>query len=345
MKKILILLILLVIALFVVGCAPKEGADGEDGALAGQAVAGKKLNPEQTKAYNACSRDCYTACYDKIKGTKACTSEKISISLNKQEKLSSVKPELTKTDLPILLADETVAGYQYTQKLIFNDQTSSDIDYLENDEDVQGNFFYLKNGQQFAQYNLEFTTPLTLYSGSGDSVTGAEVAVSGGGSGGSSGGSSGQVTNVLENSKLKLLGEGFTVIKASPYTTEKGLEIVLKSSTGKLFLLKDNDFTNEVPDGTQMEIDYEKIDGATIIIKGEQIDNAIIWNNLKINSITIKMMAEDDFYLPIGEKLSAPIKAANEEKEILFTNNWDIKFASYDNTAGKGVIEIGKFCE
>lgn len=38
MKKLMILLSLLVLALFVVSCAPKEGADGDDGALAGQAV-------------------------------------------------------------------------------------------------------------------------------------------------------------------------------------------------------------------------------------------------------------------------------------------------------------------
>lgn len=341
MKKLLILLGLIVLALFVVSCAPNEGAEGAEdisgeSALAGQAVAGKKLNPEQTKAYNICSRDCYYACYDKIKGTKACTSEKISISLNKQEKLSSVKPELTKTELPILLADGTVAGYQYTQKLVFNDQVSSNIDYLENDEDVQDNFFYLKNGQQFAQYTLEFTAPLTLFSES--SITGAAV------SGGSSG-SSGQITNVLENSKLKLFGEEFTVIKASPYTTEKGLEIVMKSSTGKLFLLRDDDITDDVSNSFELVINYEQVDGTTILIKGKQIESAVTWNNLEIYSITIKMMAEDDFYVPVGGKLSAIITSANEEKEILFTNNWDIKFTSYDNTAGKGVIEIGKFCE
>ncbi len=38
MKKLLILLSLLVIALFVVSCAPKEGAEGKEGALAGQAI-------------------------------------------------------------------------------------------------------------------------------------------------------------------------------------------------------------------------------------------------------------------------------------------------------------------
>lgn len=38
MKKLLILLSLLVITLFVVSCAPKEGGEGEEGALAGQAV-------------------------------------------------------------------------------------------------------------------------------------------------------------------------------------------------------------------------------------------------------------------------------------------------------------------
>ncbi|MBI4980647.1 hypothetical protein HZC30_03780 [Candidatus Woesearchaeota archaeon] len=324
MKKILLMLSLLVIALFVVSCAPKEA--GEEGALAGQAVSAKKIG---------CTRECYSACYDQITGKgKTCTSEKISLSLNKQEKLSAVKPELTKVDLPILLADGTVAGNQYTQKLVFNDQTSSYIDYLENDNDVQDNFFYLKSGQQFAQYTLTFTAPLLLYSES--SITGA--AVSGGG------GSSGpgvSTTNILENSKIKLLGEEFTVIKASPYTTEKGLEIVMKSSTGKLFLLKDNDMTNDIPDSTEMEIDYEKINGATVTIKGEP---ALYSSNPKIDSITIKMVAEDDFYVSVGEKLSASITAAAEEKEILFTNNWDLKFVSYDSGAGKGTIEIGKFC-
>ncbi|GEM_PF-5153601 len=38
MKKLLIVLSLLVLALFVISCAPKESADGEEGALAGEAV-------------------------------------------------------------------------------------------------------------------------------------------------------------------------------------------------------------------------------------------------------------------------------------------------------------------
>ncbi len=65
----------------------------------------------------------------------------------------------------------------------------------------------------------------------------------------------------------------------------------------------------------------EDIDGTTVIITGT--DNNV---TSRISTIEVNMTAEDDFWVPAGSKLSEVIAAVGEEKEVLFTNNWDIDF-------------------
>lgn len=70
-----------------------------------------------------------------------------------------------------------------------------------------------------------------------------------------------------------------------------------------------------------LEINKEEIDGAEVIIIGS--DNN---TTFKLNAIQIDMTAQDDYYVPANGKLSEAISAAGEDKEVLFTNNWDIEY-------------------
>lgn len=65
----------------------------------------------------------------------------------------------------------------------------------------------------------------------------------------------------------------------------------------------------------------EDIDGTSIQIAGT--DNNVTF---KVNSITVSMTAEDDYYVPANSKLSSVIATNGDEKEVLFTGNWDIEY-------------------
>ena len=54
------------------------------------------------------------------------------------------------------------------------------------------------------------------------------------------------------------------------------------------------------------------------------------------------MIADDSFYVAVGEKLSENEELV--EPQVLFTQNWDIRLNSYDNTNDLAVVEIGKLC-
>jgi hypothetical protein len=83
--------------------------------------------------------------------------------------------------------------------------------------------------------------------------------------------------------------------------------------------LRDDLITDALSD-TELVVGSDTIDGANVIITGT--DNNV---TSKISTIEVNMTAEDDFYVPANGKLSDVI-AVEEEKEVLFTNNWDIEY-------------------
>ncbi len=89
---------------------------------------------------------------------------------------------------------------------------------------------------------------------------------------------------------------------------------------GKLELKDDNVEIN-TSDYSVVMSGSEDVDGASVIIIGTD-NNA----TFKINSIQIDMLAQDDYFVPPGSKLSDIIAAVGDEKEVLFTNNWDIQY-------------------
>ncbi len=91
-------------------------------------------------------------------------------------------------------------------------------------------------------------------------------------------------------------------------------------------LVRDNSSSNSVKVGT------ETINGADLIVEGTD-DNT----TFTINKITVNMTAQDDYYVPANGKLSDVIVQRGDEKELLFTNNWDIQ---YNGLAEKKSHEI-----
>ena len=85
-------------------------------------------------------------------------------------------------------------------------------------------------------------------------------------------------------------------------------------------VLRDNDITNTASD-TEVDVGGETVDGADVIITGTD-DNT----TFRMATIEVNMTAQDDYYVGAGKKLSDTIKTVGDEKEIIFTNNWDIEY-------------------
>lgn len=81
---------------------------------------------------------------------------------------------------------------------------------------------------------------------------------------------------------------------------------------------------DQVTDSTgayNVKIGSENIDGSTVIFTGT--DNN---STFSISTIEVNMTADDDLFLGTGQKLSDVITATAGEKEILFTNSWDVEY-------------------
>ncbi|MBR9683536.1 hypothetical protein GOV03_03270 [Candidatus Woesearchaeota archaeon] len=86
-------------------------------------------------------------------------------------------------------------------------------------------------------------------------------------------------------------------------------------------VLRDNDITNSEPDSGTLQVGGETISGAEVIITGAD-DNT----TFQLSSIIVNMTAEDDYFVPAGGKLSDAIASAGDDKELMFTNVWDIEY-------------------
>ncbi len=85
-------------------------------------------------------------------------------------------------------------------------------------------------------------------------------------------------------------------------------------------VMSDSDITNSESDN-ELKVDGETIDGAEVIITGT--DDSTTFS---LSTIAVNMVAQDDYYVSAGGKLSEEIAAAGDDEEILFLNRWDIEF-------------------
>ena len=81
---------------------------------------------------------------------------------------------------------------------------------------------------------------------------------------------------------------------------------------------------DQITDSTgayNVKIGSENIDGSTVIVTGT--DNN---STFSISTIEVNMTADDDLFVGAGKKLSDEVLATGGEKEILFTNSWDVEY-------------------
>lgn len=80
--------------------------------------------------------------------------------------------------------------------------------------------------------------------------------------------------------------------------------------------LRDDNIENS-ESSNELKVSDNTIDGANVIVEGEY-DSTIV----RINKIIVEMLADDDYYVPAGAKLSENSELS--EPELIFTQNWDI---------------------
>ncbi len=91
----------------------------------------------------------------------------------------------------------------------------------------------------------------------------------------------------------------------------------------------------------ELKVNDGTIDGAQVIITGAMLDNATSTTEdgeLEIDTIEINMTSQDDYFVAAGETLQG--QAELKEKDLLFTQNWDINFVGLNEVA-TDVIKVG----
>ena len=138
----------------------------------------------------------------------------------------------------------------------------------------------------------------------------------------------GEATGKLEDGETYTLADG----------TDIGVSDILYQDyaggvhQGSFFLgankLELKDVINDTAySGTEVKVNEETIDGAEAYIKGTMVtwpSGTSTDGELKLDFLRVNMTAQDDIYMASGDKLSEDSEL--EEKELLFTQNWDFEF-------------------
>ncbi len=85
--------------------------------------------------------------------------------------------------------------------------------------------------------------------------------------------------------------------------------------------LRDNDVTTLTSGSNVLKSGTETISGSDVNIEGTDDNSTFTLTKIRVN-----MTAQDDYYVPVNGKLSDVIKASGDDKELIFSNNWDIEY-------------------
>lgn len=254
-----------------------------------------------------------------------CTSESVLVPLNFRQPLREVKPTITATDLPGLLTGSSVTNAfgtsNYQQELSF-EAVNSSIMFGENDEDITSYFFLMKNARPIALYKILFSEQFQT------DIVGSNL-------------------EDFVGVSMEILGDMYTISEATRHSPNN-ISLTF-SGTNSTMILADIDMTARgrywasgigwvYYDGL-LTLNEEVVDGVRVIIEGTDDGGTIF-----INKVMLNMTAEDDYYVGLGQLLSNVITAAGDERELLFTNNWDIRFNEFNAATNSGTLEIGKIC-
>ncbi len=146
----------------------------------------------------------------------------------------------------------------------------------------------------------------------------------------------GEMTDMLmEGETYTLAADGKTLVLADHLyqSYAGGVHSVTVYIADDVFEIKDTmgrRIRNE-----ELKVSDETIDGALVKITGYEDDGDVI-----IQKISIAMTTQDDYYVPVGGKLSE--NQDLDERQLLFTNNWDIKLAAVRGDVAH--LQIGEVC-
>lgn len=144
----------------------------------------------------------------------------------------------------------------------------------------------------------------------------------------------GETSNLMEEGETFTLTDG-TVLGVS--------EVLYQDYAGgihnaEFFLgadkieLQDDNINASSGSSDELKVNEETVDGASVIITGTMLDKSTSLTDdgeLELDSIEINMTAEDDYFVPAGEKLGEQSELV--EKDLLFTKNWDFFFNGFED--------------
>ncbi len=89
-----------------------------------------------------------------------------------------------------------------------------------------------------------------------------------------------------------------------------------------------------------LKVNDETIDGAAVIIRGAILTYATttVDGELEVDSITINMSAQEDYFVGPGETLLGQAELA--EKDLVFTKNWDVRYEGMDKSVATDELSV-----
>jgi hypothetical protein len=208
------------------------------------------------------------------------------------ESLGSIVNSIGSEELD-LLADGNISNtfgtVEYTQQLSFPEEGSY-VTFTEDEDDTTADFLYFPDNEIIATYELSFSD--TFKSG----LEGTELVD-------------------FEGKTLYFMGKPYTFFNAIKVSNLVKFNFVSGDET---LSINDDDFTTDY--SGRLEVNGNIIDEAEVNFKANMVGELFY-----LSGITIEMVADDDYYVPAGGKLSEN----NElyEPELLFTQMWDISYA------------------
>lgn len=143
----------------------------------------------------------------------------------------------------------------------------------------------------------------------------------------------GESTTSLSDGSTDKLSDGTEIGVSDIIPNEAGdvtLDLVEFFLGANKVFLKDTEIEDDGTSSDALEVGSEKIDDANVIIVGTN-DNSTV----KINNVYINVTAEDDFFVPVGGKMSSLM----DEPQAL-VGGWDIEYKGLDPSVATETIKI-----
>src|SRR3989338_8244122 len=103
----------------------------------------------------------------------------------------------------------------------------------------------------------------------------------------------------------------------------------------------EDDAINSTGGTDELKVNDETIDGARVIMTGSVTTASVSTTTdgeLEIDTIVINMTAQDDYFVGPGETLLG--QAELEEKDLVFSQNWDVRYEGLDKSVKTDEIKI-----